>query len=53
MALDAGRHFAIGDALTSSGCNLQKSAIWSKVSDVLSSSQTAVAFGISGASDIF
>ena len=36
--------------LTSSGCNLQNSAIWSKVKDVFSTSQTAVAFGINGAS---
>ena len=36
-------------ALTSSGCNLQNSAIWSKVRAVLSNSQTAVAFGIKGA----
>ena len=36
-------------ALTSSGCSLQNSAIWSNVSAVLSNSQTAVAFGISGA----
>src|SRR3954471_8672207 len=31
---------------TSSGCRPQKSAIWSKVSEVLSTSQTAVALGI-------
>src|SRR5436190_4292768 len=31
---------------TSSGCSPQKSAIWSKVSEVLSTSQTAVAFGM-------
>jgi hypothetical protein len=31
---------------------LQNSAIWSNVSDVFSTSQTAVAFGISGASDM-
>src|ERR1700742_770480 len=37
---------------TSSGCNLQNSAIWSKVSEVFSTSQTAVALGISGASVI-
>jgi hypothetical protein len=36
-------------ALTSSGCSLQNSAIWSNDNAVLSSSQTAVAFGISGA----
>ena len=36
-------------AFTSSGCSLQKSAIWSNVSAVLSTSQTAVAFGIKGA----
>ena len=36
-------------ALTSSGCSLQKSATWSNDSAVLSNSQTAVAFGISGA----
>ena len=36
-------------AFTSSGCSLQKSATWSNVSAVLSNSQTAVAFGISGA----
>jgi hypothetical protein len=36
-------------AFTSSGCSLQKSAIWSKDSAVLSKSQTAVAFGIKGA----
>jgi hypothetical protein len=35
-------------AFTSSGCNLQKSAIWSNDSAVFSTSQTAVAFGISG-----
>ena len=35
---------------TSSGCSLQNSAIWSKVNDVFSTSQTAVAFGINGAS---
>ena len=33
---------------TSSGCRPQKSAICSKVSEVLSTSQTAVALGISG-----
>jgi hypothetical protein len=36
-------------AFTSSGCSLQNSAIWSNDSAVLSSSQTAVAFGIKGA----
>src|SRR5208337_114928 len=36
--------------LTSRGCNLQNSAIWSKVNDVFSTSHTAVAFGINGAS---
>jgi hypothetical protein len=36
-------------AFTSSGCSTQKAAICSKVSDVLSTSQTAVAFGMSGA----
>src|SRR5271165_4827219 len=36
--------------LTSSGCSLQNSAIWSKVREVFSTSHTAVAFGISGAS---
>ena len=36
-------------AFTSSGCSLQNSAIWSNDSAVLSSSQTAVAFGINGA----
>src|SRR5271165_1937245 len=36
--------------LTSSGWSLQNSAIWSKVNEVLSTSQTAVALGISGAS---
>src|SRR5215469_14638237 len=36
-------------ACTSSGCKPQKSAICSKVSVVFSTSQTAVAFGISGA----
>ena len=36
-------------ARTSSGCILVKSATWSKVSAVLSTSHTAVAFGISGA----
>ena len=36
-------------AFTSSGCSLQKSAIWSNDSAVLSNSQTAVAFGIKGA----
>src|ERR1700722_10630634 len=35
---------------TSRGCSLQNSAIWSKVSEVFSTSQTAVAFGINGAS---
>ena len=35
-------------AFTSSGCSLQNSAIWSNDSAVLSNSQTAVAFGISG-----
>ena len=35
-------------AFTSSGCSLQKSAIWSNDSAVFSTSQTAVAFGISG-----
>src|SRR5262249_28741045 len=35
-------------ARTSSGCSLQKSAIWSNDRPVLSTSQTAVAFGISG-----
>ena len=33
---------------TSSGWSLQKSAICSNVSEVLSTSQTAVAFGMSG-----
>ena len=37
-------------AFTSSGCSLQKSATWSKASEVFSTSQTAVALGISGAS---
>src|ERR1700716_2569549 len=36
-------------ARTSRGCILVKSATWSKVSAVLSTSHTAVAFGISGA----
>src|SRR6516225_9427414 len=36
-------------ARTSSGCILVKSATWSKVRAVLSTSHTAVAFGISGA----
>src|SRR5271154_5202435 len=36
--------------LTSSGCSLQNSAIWSNVNDVFSTSQTAVAFGINGVS---
>src|SRR5437660_712827 len=36
-------------ARTSSGCILVKSATWSNVSAVLSTSHTAVAFGISGA----
>jgi hypothetical protein len=36
-------------AFTSSGCSLQNSATWSKDSAVFSTSQTAVAFGISGA----
>ncbi|MEY9663914.1 hypothetical protein ABIE80_002622 [Bradyrhizobium diazoefficiens] len=36
-------------ARTSRGCILVKSATWSKVSAVLSSSQTAVALGIRGA----
>ena len=35
-------------AFTSSGCSLQKSAIWSNDSAVFSTSHTAVAFGISG-----
>src|SRR5580704_11471393 len=35
-------------AWTSRGCRPQKSAIWSKVSEVLSTSHTAVALGISG-----
>src|SRR5712671_3692570 len=35
-------------AFTSRGCSLQKSAIWSNDSAVFSTSQTAVAFGISG-----
>src|SRR5262249_42324862 len=35
-------------AWTSSGCRPQNSAIWSKVSEVFSTSQTAVAFGING-----
>ena len=39
-------------AFTSSGCSLQKSAIWSKDRAVFSTSQTAVAFGISGALDM-
>ncbi len=39
-------------AFTSSGCSLQKSAIWSNDSAVFSTSHTAVAFGISGASCI-
>ena len=34
---------------TSSTCSPQNSAICSKVSEVLSTSQTAVAFGIKGA----
>src|SRR5690606_27522331 len=33
-------------AFTSSGCSLQKAAIWSNDSAVLSTSQTAVAFGM-------
>ena len=36
-------------AFTSSGCSLQNAAICSKDSDVLSTSQTAVALGMSGA----
>src|SRR5690606_23923088 len=32
---------------TSRGCRAQKAAIWSKLSDVFSTSQTAVALGIS------
>ena len=36
-------------AWTSSGCSLQKSAIWANDSAVLSTSQTAVALGIKGA----
>ena len=36
--------------LTSSGCSRQNSAIWSKVREVFSTSQTAVALGINGAS---
>src|SRR5580693_7562383 len=36
-------------ARISSGCIFVKSATWSKVNAVLSSSQTAVALGISGA----
>jgi hypothetical protein len=36
-------------AFTSSGCSLQKSATCSNDKEVLSSSQTAVAFGINGA----
>src|SRR5260370_25573511 len=36
-------------ARTSKGCILVKSATWSKVRAVLSTSHTAVAFGISGA----
>src|SRR5262249_41365325 len=35
-------------AFTSSGCSLQKSAIWSNDSAVFSTNQTAVAFGIRG-----
>ena len=35
---------------TSRGCSLQNSATWSKVSEVFSTSHTAVALGISGAS---
>src|SRR5262249_31254309 len=35
-------------AFTSRGCSLQKSAIWSNVKAVFSTSQTAVAFGIRG-----
>jgi hypothetical protein len=38
--------------LTSNECNPQKSAIWSKLSAVLSISHTAVALGMSG-KDIF
>ena len=38
-------------AFTSSGCSLQKSAIWSNERAVFSTSQTAVAFGISGVVD--
>ena len=37
---------------TSSGCSLQKSAICSKASEVFSTSQTAVALGISGPWDM-
>ena len=37
-------------AFTSSGCSLQNSATWSNDSAVFSTSQTAVAFGIRGAS---
>jgi hypothetical protein len=39
-------------AFTSSSCKWQKSAICANDSDVLSTSQTAVAFGISGALDM-
>ena len=39
-------------AFTSSGCSLQKSAIWSNDNAVFSTSQTAVAFGINGACDM-